>query len=789
MSPEHSSSERDDVLIALAARQVRVASDQARRDGVIPRGPTAAIDEGAADSAAVLASNSIAGYEIVAERSRGGQGVVYEALQIATRRRVAIKVLHDQPGDSARARFEREVQVLAQLRHPNIVTIFDSSRDAGRCFYAMDFVDGLPLDRWLAARAAAGQQWSMRDTLRLFARICDALQSAHVRGVIHRDLKPNNVLVDAAGEPRIVDFGLAKITGDNSAAAQMTMTGQFVGSLPWSSPEQLAGSADHVDTRSDVFALGVMLFQSLTGRFPYPLDVPVAEAVQNIRSRDVPPPSQSAPSIPSDVDTLVLKCLDKDPDRRYQTAGELGRDIERFLQGQPLEARRDSIAYVLRKYAQKYRWPIVVGAAFAALVVASAIATTVLWRQASTDRDVAREQRERADNRFKQLRRLAHTFIYDLDPRISDLPGSTPARLFVTQTAKEYLDAIASDPDADHDLVVETAVAYRKIGEVLGRPMHASLGRFDDALETLDQGRAMLVRLLDQNPDDLSARRELRATELPIAEVLRAQDRMDEATAHYQRYLDLATEVADQTGVPADRREVAIAQVTMSDLAAAQGSLTDAIELAQGAGALIESLPSDADYPQDLARDRSVVYTRVGDRYFDREEYEHARQWYLKSLANDESRAAAAPDSATTRRDLTVDLLRVSETLVHDARPQEAAQLVRRAVDLRVATLEADPANAQATRDLSTAYYVLGQVERGVAEAAKSDTAGRIAALSRARDAFQRSLDLWQDMLDRGVLRASDRDAGDELRAAIAEIETDLADLAAPPPTGSDEPR
>lgn len=203
-------------------------------------------------SAAVL-SRALSGYEIVREVHRGGQGVVYQAVQQATKRNVAIKVLSQGPFASAagRTRFEREVETLARVRHPNIVTIHDSGTVLGSSYLVMDFIAGQSLDEYLARGVH-----SVRETLRLFLKICQAVHAAHLRGVIHRDLKPSNIRVDAAGEPHVLDFGLAKLMPgslEEPGPAAVTVTGQFVGSLPWASPEQAEGLQDQIDLRTDVY--------------------------------------------------------------------------------------------------------------------------------------------------------------------------------------------------------------------------------------------------------------------------------------------------------------------------------------------------------------------------------------------------------------------------------------------------------------------------------------------------------------------------------------------------------
>lgn len=299
------------------------------------------------------------GYELLGELHRGGQGIIYRAVQRSTGRRVALKVLLDGAfaGSLDRARFKREISVLAALQHQNIVTIHDSGSAAGRFFFAMDYIAGQPLDVYMSSTPR-----SIEESLRLFLRICDAVNAAHVRGIIHRDLKPANIRVDERGEPFILDFGLARMT--EGAAHEggvdhpsMTRTGQFVGSLPWAAPEQADGSLTRIDTRSDVYSLGVLLFQMLTGVFPYSVVGPIHDVVRRITSDAPLSPRRLRPEIDDELGTIVLRCLAKSPERRYQTAGELGRDVLRYLNDEPIEAKRDSAWYMLRKTLVRFKLP------------------------------------------------------------------------------------------------------------------------------------------------------------------------------------------------------------------------------------------------------------------------------------------------------------------------------------------------------------------------------------------------------------------------------------------------
>jgi len=358
--------------------------------------------------------SEIGGYDIIREIHQGGQGVVYEALQKTTNRRVAIKVLrHGRLANKReRARFEREARILAQLNDPRIVAIHHTGQAYGGDYFVMDFVDGIPVDSFIEQSTM-----SVRERLELFADIASAVEQAHLRGFIHRDLKPSNILVDEQGQPHILDFGLAKIAAeadDVTRARDMTITGQFVGSLPWASPEQADGTPELIDLRSDVYSLGVVLYQLLTGRFPYSVVGKMREVLGHILETEPIKPRTIRKGIDDEIETIVLKCLAKAPERRYQSAGELARDIGHYLADEPIEAKRDSVLYVLRKQMHRHRVPLAVAIGFIGLLVASSVVAWTLYlrsQESLRDSYVARAHSTRlsgrAGQRFDTLDALA----------------------------------------------------------------------------------------------------------------------------------------------------------------------------------------------------------------------------------------------------------------------------------------------------------------------------------------------------------------------------------------------
>lgn len=341
---------------------------------------------------------AIPGYRILRELHRGGQGVVYLAVQEGTRRKVAMKVMREGPltGGTDRVRFEREVQVLAQINNPNIVAIHDSGVYQGSHYFVMDYISGHPLDEYVRLHGL-----DHRAILALFVEICNAVNAAHLRGVIHRDLKPGNIRVTPQGAPKILDFGLAKVAEDRTQhgptmATQMTQTGQFIGSLPWTSPEQARGESAKIDVRTDVYALGVMLYQVFCGRFPYRVEGPMPQVIDAICRAAPVRPRQIDRAISGELEVLILKPLAKERELRYQTAGEFARDIERYLAGEPIEAKRGSWRYLSRKLILRHRVPLAIGgAALIAIILLVGVALGGL--RSETDlRDELRALRARA---------------------------------------------------------------------------------------------------------------------------------------------------------------------------------------------------------------------------------------------------------------------------------------------------------------------------------------------------------------------------------------------------------
>lgn len=302
--------------------------------------------------------HEVFGYELREEIARGGQGVVYRGIQMSTRREAAVKLLTSGvfADEHQRRRFDREIELAAGLRSPYLVTVYESgtTKDGDR-FVAMELVHGAPIDRYVEERAPFGR-CDARDrcdvVLRLMGMVACGVGHAHGVGIIHRDLKPSNILVESDGTPRVLDFGVARSV---LTPSDMTITHSFLGTPAYAAPEQFQGDGMSVGTRADVYALGVILYRLLTGHPPYSCDGSFVDVARNARESHPVPPSRLLRGLMSDVDTIVLTCLAKEPERRYPSAAELAADLAGFLECRPIRAKRDNLIYLLRMWSRRHR--------------------------------------------------------------------------------------------------------------------------------------------------------------------------------------------------------------------------------------------------------------------------------------------------------------------------------------------------------------------------------------------------------------------------------------------------
>jgi serine/threonine protein kinase len=465
-------------------------------------------------------------YRLAEKVGEGGMGEVFRALRAdgLYERQVAVKLIRSGLGkESFLRRFANERQILARLDNPNIARLLDGgASEEGIPYVVMEFIDGVPIDEFCAR-----EQLSIRERLKLFRSVCSAVQYAHQNLVVHRDLKPGNILVTQDGVPKLLDFGIAKIRDPrHEADAQEAATVLPMMTPQFASPEQVRGGT--ITTASDVYSLGVILYVLLTGQPPYGLasrsaheimkaicdTEPVRPSTALTRSGQSPrlgkaAASQAAADEPQrrvlrrlsralrgDVDSIVLKALRKDPAGRYATVEQLSEDIRRHLEGLPVRARHGTAGYRLRKFVARHATGVAVAAAVATLLIASVF---VSLREAR----LAQVEAARAERRFNDVRELAGSLVFDVHDAIRDLPGSTPARKILIDRALKYLDGLSKEAANDRPLMRELAAAYERVGEVEGHFLQSNLGDAARSLDSYQKALALRLRLVADDPHDV----------------------------------------------------------------------------------------------------------------------------------------------------------------------------------------------------------------------------------------------------------------------------------------------
>ncbi len=409
-------------------------------------------------------------YRVVRVLGEGGMGSVFLAEQDKPTRLVALKVIR--PGVASAKllrRFEHEAQVLGRLQHPGIAQIYEAgTADTGegaQPYFVMEYVRGRSLMEY-----AQGSQLGTRQRLELLAKICDAVQHAHQKGIIHRDLKPGNILVTEEGQPKILDFGVARATdADIQATTIQTDVGQLVGTIPYMSPEQAGGDVTELDTRSDVYALGVLGYELLAGRLPYDLSKKmIHEAVRVIREDDPTPLSSIDRVFRGDVETIIAKALQKERTRRYQSASDLAGDIRRYLSDQPIVARPPSLTYQLRMFAR--RNTLLVGAigTITLVLVAGIVGTTWGLVQANESRRDAERQADRATRTSRFLSEMLSM----ASPYTSAGGPDTKVVELLDEAGRRLASSFAEEPEIEAEIRHTVGVTYRNVGNFIAAEEH-----------------------------------------------------------------------------------------------------------------------------------------------------------------------------------------------------------------------------------------------------------------------------------------------------------------------------
>ena len=664
----------------------------------------------------------------------GGMGSVWRARREEPfEMTVAVKLVRPEvAGPDLVARFERERQVLAHLDHPGIARLLDGgTAPDGVPYLVMEHVDGVPIDRH-----ADEQRLGVTERIELVARALDAVAFAHERHVVHRDLKPGNLLVTPSGEPKLLDFGIAKVLEgeDGLMADTLTHTGERLLSPRYASPEQCRG--DEASPASDVYSLGVLLYELLTARLPYvPTGTSLADlsraiceteptrasravtATREARlayARDTDPgeaaelrgttPDELARTLRGDLDHILLKALAKEPERRYRSVELFAEDLRRFLDGRPVLARPPSVGYRARKFVARNR--LLVGATVGIVLslVAGLVTSLDQYGHAVEARERAGEEATRANRKAGQMREIAGELIFDLHESIRDLPGSAAAQRLVLTRGLSYLDELAAESEQDLDLALDAAAGYVRLTDLMGGGGTLRLGLDQEARASAERALELYDHVIERDPSNVFAH--LGRGEALLKQAYQAQYDLD--LDECDRLLENALgAVSDAEDAGRDPVDVATARVLIYQARATnalkRGEIERSIELLEAAEALAgPELP-----PEDIGvvspgflRQKAELLAFLG-------RYPESADYRERVLTATELDVRANPDSARARSNRSTAQLDYAAALLLLGRAEEAFEPARSALAYRQQQLELDVTNQASWDALLKCYQVL----------------------------------------------------------------------------------
>jgi serine/threonine protein kinase/tetratricopeptide (TPR) repeat protein len=696
----------------------------------------------AVETAATSPGRKVGPYRLVKEIGRGGMGSVY----LATRdddtyeKKVAIKLVRrGMDTDFILARFRRERQILAQLEHPNIARLLDGgATDDGLPYLVMEYVQGVSISEY-----AQSNELSLEQRLKLFLQICDEVEYAHRNFVVHRDLKPGNILVDDKGVPKLLDFGISKLLVFDEANPSETITHDVRMLTPdYASPEQVRG--DPITAGADIYSLGAVLFELLTGIKPHRIDRPTPIAVEKaVCEIDIQRPSDAAREIgrtalsrklQGDLDNILLLAMRKEAKRRYASVHDLASDIRRYLDHLPVSARPDSFDYRTRKFLRRNWGPLT---AVAAVILVLLIGVLMAQHEAR----IARRH-------FQQVRSLANTFVTSVHDEIRNLPGSTRARRMIVNTGLQYLQTLAANSQGDLDLQRELGAGYMRIGDVQGGVLEANLGDPKGALESYGKALNLLEPIAQQRPEAYDVQVEILNVHRRIGDVYGYTKSSDDALRSYAHARAVGeTLLAKRPDDDALRRSVA-------DLCQAQGRTLRTTEDLDGAinasnRALDLYRISFEKAPEDLTLRREIAnaVSAAGMALARRGKRSQALQSYHEAVGHFEYLAKHGGQNSTAKRGLMLAYSHVGD-LLHEpgvATPAEAASALDwylKMYDIAQQLYRADPANYRGLTDIGIATMRVAN-----ATTLPEERLHRYAeALGYLRKAAQTSKDLMVDM-------------------------------------------
>ena len=651
-------------------------------------------------------------YRILDEAGRGGMGVVYRALRDGDYQQiVAIKLVRAElANQSLTERFRIERQTLALLNHPNIARLLDGGATAdGRPYLVMEWIEGRPIHQYCRE-----QGLTTRQRLELFLLVCDAVAHAHRNLVVHRDLKPSNILITTEGQPKLLDFGIAKVFSMEETEPEATLT--LAGARPltpeYASPEQVRQEA--VTTATDVYSLGAVLYELLTGAQAHRIETRTPGAIERAVCGSTPLAASSVTGpdgvprreLRGDLDNILAKALEKDPARRYPHVDEFAADIRRHLECRPVLARPASLAYRVSRFARRNK--LLVGSAAAVLVALAGGLGMALWQAHR-----ARVEQDLAEQRFQLARQLAGSVLYEFHDGIRDLQGSLKVQQLVLQRSLEYLDKLAAGARTNPALERDLANGYERVAELAGGGGISNLGRDQEALHTLRKALELRRQVLASNPRSPEFRRDLARTHRRFVDLdtLGASERLEHAKAATSLVEGLLREAPADSRI---RNDLAISEYDMGLCLEMQARFLEAAVYFR------KALAHAADpHPENLA----LYHKRLGGALIRSNDLPGAIAEYRAALAIDEPRALVNLADVRAKLNLSYDYSDIGLILRLMGRTEDGLEQYRKAQRIRAEVAAADPKDARPAHGLAVITWRIADLLAAMGDRRKSEAA------------------------------------------------------------------
>ncbi len=648
------------------------------------------------EAEAIQPSSELSRYSLAERIGAGGMGVVYKATRAddAFSKLVAVKIV--QAVDPvAVARFQQERQILASLEHPNIARLLDGgSTPEGLPFLVMEFVEGVSIEQYVLKSKP-----TQRELLELFRKICSAVSYAHAKLIVHRDLKPGNILVTPAGEPKLLDFGVAKVL---DGTADHTKTGAGALTPEYASPEQILGAP--ITTASDIYSLGVLLYELLAGVRMYQATTNAMELAAEICTLDPEPlTARARKHFDPDLERVVQMALRKEPERRYPSVEQFSEDIRRYLEGYPVQARPSTRGYLVSKFVRRNRFAI--GAAALLLVtLGGGIAATL-------------HEARLANRRFNDVRKLANSYLFEFYDGIRDVPGTIAVRHAVVKRALEYLDSLNAERGSDVALGNELATAYKRIGDAQGAPGWPNLGDPLGALASYRKALAIREGLRTASPGNRELVADLAENHWAICVMQSHSGAVKDAVEHCRQAVAIMEKLVD--GKPGTVKEmdvmanayVGLGEVLGSPDLQSLGKPKEAVELFTKALAIRQQIKTDDPARLDRRVSVGVTHAKLGAVYQSLNELPAAAEAWRMAIAIDEQLLQEFPANGLYRRETAVYNRSLSLLLIRMNQLEEAEQCGNRSAELFEELAAIDPKNISAQDALAESTYSQGYVQ------------------------------------------------------------------------------